>query len=297
MLICLVKPSYIVLSLRLPINWRRFRHLRPIGYRLRSSLGQLPDFIIIGTMKSGTTSMYEYLIQHPSVMPATQKEIHFFDNWHERGLNWYKLQFSPLSTKYFRELTRFRKQVTGESSPTYLFYPEIPKRMSEVLPHAKIIVMLRNPVDRAYSHYHHVVRHGFETLSFNEAIDTETKRLQAAAEIAKVDKLSALRMSNQYSYLERGKYADQLTRWFSYFPRDNFLIIGSEDFFGNPVPSFFEVLDFLGLKKTTIPKVRRWNEGMYSPMSEDVRSHLVQFFKPYNERLYKLLGRNFDWDK
>lgn len=241
--------------------------------------------------------MYNFLIQHPSVMQAKKKEIHYFDHYYQKGLNWYKQQFPPLTSKYYRELIRFEKHVTGEASPLYLFHHETPKRMAKVIPRTKIIVMLRNPVDRAYSHYHHELRQGHETVSFDEAIETETRRLQEASEMAKVDEQLALRMSLRYSYLERGKYADQLMRWFGHFPRDCFLILKSEDFFNDPVPIYLEVLDFLGLKEYTPSKLKRWNEGKYSQMSADTRSHLIQYFKPYNERLYNLLGRDFDWDK
>src|SRR5437879_9845243 len=124
----------------------------------------LPDFIIIGTQRGGTTSLYSYLASHPSVGPASTKEVHFFDNKYTKGLAWYRAHFPSAIEKYYAEHIQKRKFITGESSPYYLFHPHVPKRVAKDVPHAKFIVLLRNPVDRAYSQYNHAVDGGRETV-------------------------------------------------------------------------------------------------------------------------------------
>lgn len=127
-----------------------------------------PHFLIIGAARSGTTSLYSYLVEHPRVVAAAKKELHFFDLRFPNGPAWYRDQFPSLSPD----------TITGEASPYYLFHSHVPKRVFKLLPHVKLIVLLRNPVDRAYSHYYHAVKHGIETLPFERAIEQEDERLR-----------------------------------------------------------------------------------------------------------------------
>ena len=130
----------------------------------------LPDFIMIGGMKCGTTSLFQYLQQHPGVSRVYVEEVHFFDLHYGRGLNWYRAHF-PVKGK--GEAT-----ICGDDSPYYIFHPLVPARVREDVPGAKLIALLRNPVDRAYSHYHHELRRGREDLSFEKALDREEERLE-----------------------------------------------------------------------------------------------------------------------
>ena len=167
-------------------NWfRQHPHLRAFynqnKFRLRLITthlvgGRLPDFVIIGAMKSGTTSLYNFVIKHPTIAPAFAKELHYFSIWYKFGELWYRSNFpTNLSRHYFYKKTN-QKLLSGEASPTYLFYPTVPSRMKEILPDVKLIVILRNPVDRAYSHYHHMLRRNNESLSFEKAIESEKER-------------------------------------------------------------------------------------------------------------------------
>src|SRR5437588_5706883 len=118
---------------------------------ITSSIRLLPDFLIIGTQRGGTTPLYHYVQTHPSITPATTTDTHFFDKKYGKGLAWYRGHFPTIIEKYYAQHLRDRAFLTGEACSTYLFYPHTPKRIAQVLPRVKLIVLLLNPVDRAYS--------------------------------------------------------------------------------------------------------------------------------------------------
>jgi hypothetical protein len=256
----------------------------------------LPDFIIIGGKKCGTSSLYNYLLEHPSVAGALRKEIHFFDNSPGRyGALRYRAYF-PTSA-YKRRLKRDRglDLLTGEATPYYLFYPLAPARVRKVVPNVKLVALLRDPVDRAYSHYHHELRNGTEVLSFEEAIGREAERLSGEWEKighGAYDSLSHRR----YSYLSRGVYVDQLRNWRALFPEEQLLILRSEDLFADASGVVEQTLDFLGLAAIEGGDRGRVNKGVYTEaINEETRGYLIDYFRPHNERLYDYLGRDFGW--
>jgi hypothetical protein len=180
--------------------------------RLTAGRRTLPAFIIIGAQKAGTTSLYKYLRQHPNIVPALKKEVKFFDCNYDLGLDWYRSHF-PYHSKLNGQ------KMTGEASPHYLFHPLAARRIANVLPEVKLIALLRNPVERAYSHYQLNVRRGREPLSFEQAIDKEEERLQGMREKILAGEDIPLYNFLHYSYLAKGIYADQLQYWFAQFPR------------------------------------------------------------------------------
>lgn len=245
----------------------------------------LPDFLIIGAMKGGTSSLYRNIVNHPQIVSASKKEVHFFDKKYDQGLEWYLNHFPPPTENK-------EHYVTGEASPRYLIHPDAPKRAYDTLPKVKLIALLRNPVDRAYSHYHHMERKGKEPLSFEESVERE--RVQFNQNMEQVlENYKAI----SSSYLTRGIYVDQLKRWMKYFPKEQFLILKSEDFFTDPQSTFNKVTDFLNLPEWDFLNQKQWNVGQYNMMDVQIREQLQAFFKPYNERLYELLGRDFGWDE
>lgn len=257
---------------------------------MTSALRVLPDFLIIGAQKAGTTSLHGYLSEHPKVAPALAKEVHFLDYNFYRGEGWYRAHFPTYMGKW-RGLFR----VTGEGSPYYMFYPHAARRAKQLMPHTKLIVLLRNPLERAYSHYHHQVRLGLEELSFEEAIEREAERLVGEFEkIILDDEYYSFNYQN-YSYLARGMYADQLDRWFKQFPRSQFLILESMDFYNNTAQAFQQVTDFLQLPRWQRSSYPTTNQGNYDPMHPETRAYLADFFEPHNARLYELLNSNFEW--
>ena len=262
----------------------------------------LPSFIIIGAQKSGTTSLYNYMIEHPQILPSSMKELHFF-NWRSKPgrkgnkkVKWY--------LKQFPETADGKNILTGEATPDYLIDPYTPQRMFELWPNFKLIVLLRNPVDRAISHYYHnlaiskrAVNKKREPLSFKKAIEKEIERLKLEKEKLINDQNYRSLNHRQYSYLERGIYVEQLEKWMSVFPREQFLILKSEEFFQHPNLIVNQVFDFLGLPNHQITNNRKYNQRSYQPIEPEIRTTLAKYFKPYNQRLEEFLGMKFDWEK
>jgi hypothetical protein len=257
---------------------------------LAGQLGPLPDFIIIGSQKCGTTFLYDELAKHPSVAPAITKEIHFFDFNYERGVNWYRACFAQM-----RRQEDSQHRITGEASPYYIFHPLVARRIAAVAPQAKLIALLRNPVSRAYSHYQHEVRLGFERLSFDQALDREQTRLRGEAERMQADPSYQSFTHAHYGYLTRGIYVDQLKRWRALFPERQLLILRSEDLYRDTPEMVGRVLEFLGLPDHGVQEFRK-KTSAYPKMDAATRSRLIRFFEPHNQRLADELGTNFAWD-
>ncbi len=258
---------------------------------LTGSFHPLPNYLIIGAAKCGTGSLYRYLNQHPQIKPALTKEVRFFDKYYNKGINWYRVFFP------FKDLLK-RKYVTGEATPRYLDHPHAPKRVQAVIPNAKFIVLLRNPIDRAYSMYNMRLSRGRETHSFEESIKLEKERTEGEFKKMELDENYYSSPYYHHSYLERGIYVDKLKRWMSVFPREQFLIVKSEEFFKNTSKIYNKVLKFLDLPSRELESYPvQGRVSKLSPMEPNLRKELVEFFKPHNERLYKFLGENLEWDK
>jgi Sulfotransferase domain len=265
----------------------------------------LPDFLVIGTQRGGTTSLYRYLKAHPCIGATSNKDLHFFDRRFQKGLTWYRGHFPTILDKYSAQ-HRYHAFATGEASPSYLFHPQAPKRVAQALPHVKLIVLLRNPVSRAYSQYHHAVELGFETLSFEEAIASEGERTRQEQEKILKDERYYSEEYKHRSYLTKGIYVDQLLTWMSFIPREQFLILKSEDFYADPAATFKQVLTFLNLpevepqigKKENKQEFKQYNNNTYSSkMDPAMRKRLIEYFEPHNARLYDFLGVNLGWDR
>lgn len=269
---------------------------------LTSPIRLLPDFLIIGAQKGGTTSLYNYLQAHPSIGSAARKEVHFFDRRLNlnKGRTWYQGHFPTRVEKYFAHDLHLQAFLTGEATPEYLFLPHIPSCVARMLPQVKLIALLRNPIDRAYSQYQHAVVQGYETCSFQEAINYQEARI--GEEQAKIlqDNDYERYTYMQHCYLLRGIYVDQLQRWMRLFPREQFLILKSEEFYADPTITLKQVVDFLNIP--TSESILRKNQykpyyaNYYSEMDTALRKRLIAFFEPYNARLYDFLGIHFDWD-
>jgi len=264
---------------------------------MKSLIHSRPEFFIVGAQKCGTTSLYNYLIRHPYVLGASIKEIHFFSDHYEKGYGWYKCHFPSLFRKYRRVLSGRHKVITGEATPFYIFHPHAPERIKNSYPQARIIMMFRNPVDRAYSHYRYHVKLGAETLTFEEAIEAESERLKGELDKMITDKHYNSYNYKMFSYLKRGIYIEQLKRWIDLFPREQILIVRSEDFFDDPASCFGRVQKFLGLPQHTLASYETFNVGKEVSMDQKTRERLVSYFSPYNKSLYECLDTDFDWNK
>ena len=272
---------------------RRYR----VWWRLLTApLRLLPEFIIIGAQRCGTTSLYNYLTGHPSIARTVLREVHFFDVRFWKGVNWYRAHFPTIILKHYVDSVRKNNLITGESSPYYIFHPLAPQRIATLLPSVKLIALLRNPVDRAYSHYWHEIRQGNEMLSFEEAIGRESERLSGEAErILRDERYNSLH-HRLYSYVARGIYVDQLEMWRQFFSRDQMLILSSEAFFADPAAILRRVFEFLDVPHCELTEYFRYNQIDYPTMDAAMRRRLLDYFQPHNERLYQYLGEKFDWD-
>lgn len=257
----------------------------------------LPTFIIVGGQRCGTNSLYEYICRHPTVARVLfNREVHFFDLNFHRGLNWYRGHFPTRMRARVVRLRSSSSLITGESSPYYLFHPLAPERIAKTLPETKLLVLLRNPVDRAYSHYHHERAQGTETLPFEEAIEREPERL--GREVERLIRDPAYRSHNhqRFSYLARGDYAAQLQNVFTWFPRERVLVLISEQLFADPADAHARVLRFLGLPHFPLADYAKHNPGRYDDLDPRLRARLVEHFREPNERLYRLLDLDFRWE-
>ncbi len=260
------------------------RMYRLATYKLRPK----PDFIIPGAMKSGTTSMFYYLSRYEKVRPPFRKEIHFFDHNYDEGESWYRSNF-PISANVKNGL------ITGESSPYYLFYPRAPKRIKRVTPEAKIIVLLRDPAERAISHYWHNVRVGTENLNILDAFKEESERISGEEEKIKEDGSYYGYNHVKFSYLERGKYHYQLDRYFRKFERSDVMILKSSSFFESTSESMKKVCNFLGLKYKNREVYRKTNEGEYlKGTPKEVKYWLKTYFEEPNRKLSDKYGVSFE---
>lgn len=240
---------------------------------------QAPDFIIIGSQRCGTTSLYSYLTQHPQILSPIKKEVDFW-SWHfNRGINWYLSHFPPLP-----EGQHF---LTGEASPSYLDYRDVAQRLFNTFPKVKLIVLLRNPVDRAISQYYRWVSLNWENRSFEEAIADEVERLENNP-----DYIIGEEPGN---YLARGMYVEFIKKWLELFPREQLLILRSEDFYEHTAVVMKQVLEFVGLPEYYISEYANYNPGFYPSVSESMRSWLSNYFRPYNQQLEDFLGIKFNW--
>lgn len=254
----------------------------------------LPDFLIIGAQKAATTALYHYLTQHPGVRPAIMKEVHYFDLHHERGERWYRGHF-PQRLDPMRSTPSF---VTGEASPYYLFHPLVPDRVVTLLPDVKLIVLLRDPVRRAISQYHHEVSHGFETRSMTQAIREEPDML--LAEEARLAAGLPPSTAHQHgSYLSRGLYAEQLLRWMHRFPKDQLLIVSSDRLSKDGGITYRRVLAFLGLPSDGRTSFERVHGQTYPAPDPDLVARIREYYVRPNRRLVALIGHEradeFPW--
>ncbi len=259
-----------------------------------------PDFLVIGAQKGGTTSLLNYLYQHPNVFHSgiaqESNEVHYFDLNYQKGWEWYQDQLaSKDELKKYQEKDN-GKVLIGESSPYYLFHPHCAERIYKDLPNVKLIILLRNPICRAYSHHKMEYSRGTDDLEFDVAIHHEEKRLRNEIKQMIMNENYNSYAHQHYSYLERGKYIYQLKEWSSLFDKNQILTIKSEDMFDDPDSIYKEVCEFLELPIISLNEYKAHNKGNSAQIPDDLKQELVKYFKPYNFLLYAFLGRDFNWE-
>jgi hypothetical protein len=265
-----------------------------------------PDFLIVGTKRGGTTSLYFYLEQHPHVLPlfpsgaripgvGNQKGVHYFDTGFQHDWSWYLSHFPSRRARHAVERRRGGPVSVGEGSPYYLFHPLAAGRAYEALPQTKIIVILRDPVARTYSHYREQRNEGVELLSFEEALAAEPERLAGEEERLLRDPRYYSFAHERQSYVSQSFYVDPLRRWWDLYPREQVLVLLSEDLFRDTQSVYNRVLDFLGLPSHTLEVPKVWNPGWGTSMSTTTKARLAEGFSAHNETLGRLLDIELPW--
>jgi hypothetical protein len=256
-----------------------------------------PGFIMIGGQRCGTTSLFRALTAHPQVAgPVFHKGVNYFDLNYPRGMRWYRGHF-PLRSVARRKAAGYLPPVAFEASGYYLYHPFAPERLARDLGGVKLVAMLRNPVDRAFSAHKHEYARGFEQESFEKALELEDSRLAGEIDRMREDPLYESFSHRHHSYRHRGHYAEQLERFFEFFPREQMLVIDSEEYFAQPAQQYRRLLEFLGLRPFEPAGFGPENARPGPPMPRAARQLLEAYFSPHDERLVKILGRPLYWTR
>ena len=267
-----------------------------------------PDFLIIGTKRGGTTSLFRYLAQHPGVLPLfpsarllpmreDMKGVHYFDTGYRHGRAWYRSHFPSVLARRRAEGRAGGPVVAGESSPYYLFHPHAAARAAGTVPGARIIALLRDPVERTYSHYSEQRRNGVETLGFEEALAAEPHRLAGEADRMAADPSYRSFAHEHQSYATQSEYLPGLERWMRAFSAEQVLVLQSEDLYRDPQGTCDRALAHLGLEPLPLHDARVWNAPPRADMPTAARRDLEQRFGPHNERLSAFLGVDLGWQR
>lgn len=252
--------------------------LKPVKY---------PDFLIIGSGKCGTSSLHQYLCNHPQILSPLTKEIGFFDlpGVYANGIRWY--------LSHYPQIPDGENFITGEASPGYLYRHDVEKRVFQAFPNVKLIVMMRNPVDRTISAYHHSVRWNGELRSIDEVIDSEMEMIKGLSDPSDIRKS---KVKFEPRHVVWSLYYYFLKNWMEVFPKKQFLVLNSEDFFANPEKVLNQVFNFLNLPTYKLQSYPVYQSGGSYDKSEKLKSKLSDFFKPHNQKLEEVLDRKLNWD-
>jgi len=247
-----------------------------------------PSFLIVGAQKAGTSSLFSYLGQHPDITLPSTKELHFFDLQYNMGIDWYE--------SLFPENADDEIKITGEASPYYLFHPLVPEYVRYHYPGMKLIVLLRDPVDRAYSHFQMERKRNAEPeSSFMLAVEMENNRIREEEQKILRREITSGSKFQDWSYIKRGLYGQQLQRWLGFFPGEQFLIIRSEDFFSSTLFWMQQVHSFLGIRDIPPVNLSPVNSNEYPELTASVKDKLKDYFHDDGLLLQKLAGNNFVW--
>jgi hypothetical protein len=285
-------PGFMILNHFTQKKCQKDRHMKIRGFFIISVLVLIglnaswaPDFLIIGAQKSGTTALFSYLNQHPLTRNAPG-EVHYFDLQYQQGESWYKKRFPEKPTSDY---------VSGDKSPYYMLHPLVPQRAAQDYPNLKIIVVLRNPVDRAYSQYWMNRRTGDEKLSFEEAIAAEESRLKGEEEKLLAEPTYRSKNYQVFSYLHRGHYAEQIERWTAHFPEEQFFFVYASELRERPQEIMNALFAFLGLPAHTLNLSSQYRKTDYPPMNPETRRALEAYFKPHNDAWEAWVGHPVKW--
>ena len=274
---------------------RATRQAHDLYARATEKQRTLPTFLIIGGQRCGTTTLFKALDQHPGVLGANlRKGVHYFDLHYDRPLSWYRSHFPTQRRVQALNRANGYAPALGESSPYYLWHPLAVERIAKDLPDIRLIALLRDPVERAYSAHAHERARGFESKPFEQALESETERL-AGEEQRILDDPTARSTSHQHlAYVRRGEYIEQLERVEKLIGRERLLVLDSQDFWSQPELVWPEVTAFLSLPEAPV-QFERHNSRSRSPMPDELRLRLAAHYEPFDDRLATWWGRTPSW--
>ncbi|MFN3341358.1 MAG: sulfotransferase family protein [Flavobacteriales bacterium] len=256
--------------------------------RASSFLRADPDFIIAGVQKGGTTSLFSWISKHPQFRPPFKKEINFFNSSErEKGISYYRSYFTP-------KFMQFGGKITGEATPNYFDHSSVALDIYHQYPSLKVIVLLRNPVERAWSHYRMSFGKGFENRTFYDALSLEEERIEAVNN-SQMDRWKKNLVYERLGYKSKGYYAPKLKIWVELFGIENVFVINSDEMFRSPLPVFNNVCRFLKIEENSVNDFTKINEGISFPKDDNSMEFLYKWFSPKNQELKKLTGVNFQW--
>ena len=254
----------------------------------------IPDFLVIGAKRCGTTSLYQHLPEHPCISKSPYDNMGFFnDNFH-LGVNWYK-SFFPTTFTRKKIKSKFGNFLAFDVTTKYMEEESTANNVYQTKPNMKIIIILRNPVDRAYSQYHLSVRQTAERRSFEDVVEENMNRLNK--ESHEHYKIKPKFSAKEDNYLKKGLYALQLRYWLKIFPRENILIVSTEEFESNQQIIYNKIFEFLNISKFEVKNTKKMEKGNYPPMKSETRNLLLDYFRSHNHELFELINMEFDWDK
>jgi hypothetical protein len=255
----------------------------------------MPDFIVIGAQKSGTSSMFVYLKQHPQILRPVFKEPYYFDRHYDRGLAWYGRNFPARATVERLNDRHARAHLTFEATATYVFDARVPERIAREVETRKFIALLRDPTDRAISAYWHARRMGLESRSLEEALKIDLERYEGEKAFEEGRGPEPPGPPPRPTYLRRGIYHEAVSRWQRLFPPENLLLIQSETMFADPRHVMAQVFEFLGLPPAEDIDFAPQNVGAYDDRDAPAQRFLRDFYRPHVAELSRLTGRPFTW--
>lgn len=262
---------------------------------LTADARMLPELVITGAQRSGTTTLFRVLADHPDVLrPTFWKGVGYFDLGHHRGLRWYRGHF-PLRITARIRVGRGGRPVTFESAGYYSFHPLAAYRIAQELPEARLVYMVRNPVDRAYSAHRHELMRGFETEDFETALALESERLDGEEERILRNPRYESFSHRHHAYLARSRYSEQLRRMQEAVGPARVLVMDADRFFAEPREEFGRLAAWAGLRDWVPESVEQWNARSRDPLPAELRARLMEYFEPYDAELATLIGRTPSW--
>ena len=279
------------------------------GAMLTADARPLPDLVVIGVKRGGTTSIFRDLEQHPAMCPLVpsarrlpirenMKGVHYFDGDVRQSVRWYRSHFASRPARALRA-RRAGASFTAEASPYYFFHPLAAERAAAVLPDTTFVVMLRDPVERTISHWAEQTRNGVESLELRDTLAAEAQRVGDAHHALATGAVSASHAHEQQTYAAQSEYAASYERWSAAVGTGRLVVIFSEDYYAHPGAALRVITDRLGIPPSSDDVARTRRNAAPRPGSIDPRldEELTEHFRPDVERLGTLLGTTPPWPR